>query len=128
MAAAKIRLGLQDKLYLGNLNAKRDWGFAGDYVEAMWKMLQHPTPGEYVIATGKTHTVKDFLEVVFELAGLDIDKHVEIDQRYIRPRDVPYLCGDPSKAIEVLGWKPKTSMRELAKLMYESDLESLKTI
>ena len=128
MAAARIRLGLQDKLYLGNLNAKRDWGFAGDYVEAMWKMLQHPTPGEYVIATGKTHTVKDFLEVVFELAGLDIDKHVGIDQRYIRPRDVPYLCGDPSKAIEVLGWKPKTSMRELAKLMYESDLESLKTI
>mgnify|MGYP003652896542 FL=1 len=122
-AAARIKLGLQDKLYLGNLDAKRDWGFAGDYIEAMWMMLQHSEPDEYVVATGKTHTVREFLEVVFQHAGLNYEDHVVIDQRFIRPRDVPYLCGDPSKAEKTLGWKPKTSMSALAKMMYESDLE-----
>ena len=122
-AAARIKLGLQDKLYLGNLDAKRDWGFSGDYIEAMWMMLQHSEPDEYVVATGKTHTVREFLEVVFQHAGLNYEDHVVIDQRFIRPRDVPYLCGDPSKAEKILGWKPKTSMSALAKMMYESDLE-----
>jgi GDPmannose 4,6-dehydratase len=122
MAAARIKLGLQDKLYLGNLEAKRDWGFAGDYVEAMWKMLQQPNPDDYVIATGKTHTVQEFLETVFELAGLCIEEHVEIDERLFRPHEVPLLLGDASKAREILHWTPKVSFGELARMMYESDL------
>ena len=123
LAAARIKLGLQDKLYLGNLDSKRDWGFAGDYVEMMWLMLQQDEPDDYVIATGQTHTVQEFLEVVFDHAGLDIERHVEIDQRLFRPHEVPLLLGDPTKAKEKLGWTPRVKFKELAKMMYESDLE-----
>jgi GDPmannose 4,6-dehydratase len=125
IAAAKIKMGLQDKLYLGNLDAKRDWGYAKDYVEAMWLMLQEDNPDDYVIATGQTYSVKEFLELVFNHAGLDIDKHVEIDERLFRPHEVPLLLGDPSKAKERLGWLHKTSLEELAILMYQSDLNKL---
>jgi GDPmannose 4,6-dehydratase len=120
-AAVKIKAGLQDKLYLGNLDAKRDWGFAGDYVEAMWLMLQQEKPDDYVIATGQVHSVKDFLEHVFDIAGLSIEKHVEIDERFFRPNEVPYLLGDSSKAQEILGWKPKVDLKQLAQMMYDSD-------
>lgn len=126
MAAAKIKLGLQEKLYLGNLDAKRDWGFAGDYVEAMWLMLQQEKPDDYVIATGETHTVREFLEEVFRAAELSIEKHVEIDERLFRPHEVPLLLGDPTKAERKLGWKPKIKFKELAKMMYEKDLQCLK--
>jgi GDPmannose 4,6-dehydratase len=125
MAAAKIKLGMQDKLYLGNLDAKRDWGFAGDYVEAMWRMLQQSDPDDYVIATGRTYTVRQFLEAVFDLAELSIEKHVEIDERLFRPHEVPLLLGDPSKAKEKLNWEPKVNFKELAHMMYESDLHIL---
>ena len=124
-AAARIKMGLQDSLYLGNLDAKRDWGFAGDYVEAMWMMLQQEVPDDYVVATGETHTVKEFLEVVFKHAGLDIDEHVKIDERLFRPHEVPLLLGDPTKAKEKLGWEPKTRFEGLAKLMYDADLRGL---
>jgi len=126
LAAAKIKLGLQDKLYLGNLDSKRDWGFAGDYVEMMWLMLQQKEPDDYVIATGRTHTVREFLEVVFAHAGLDIEKHVEIDKRLFRPQEVPLLLGDASKAKRKLGWAPKVKFGELAAMMYESDLNKLR--
>ena len=122
LAAARIKLGLQDNLYLGNLDAKRDWGYAGDYVEAMWLMLQQDNPDDYVIATGETHTVKEFLEEVFSHAKLDVDKYVKIDKRLFRPHEVPVLLGDPSKAKKVLNWKPKTKFTELARIMYEADL------
>jgi len=122
LAAARIKLGLQDKLYLGNLDAKRDWGYAGDYVEAMWLMLQQGTPDDYVIATGETHSVKEFLDAVFEHAGLDVNKHVEISERLFRPHEVPLLLGDPSKAKESLNWEPAVKFKALAKMMYESDL------
>jgi GDPmannose 4,6-dehydratase len=125
MAAAKIKLGLQDKLYLGNLDAKRDWGFAGDYVEAMWLMLQQETPDDYVIATGETHTVKEFLHCVFDHAGLDVSKHVSIDSRLFRPHEVPLLLGDASKAKRELNWEPSIKFRELATMMYDADLERL---
>jgi len=125
MAAARIKLGLQDKLYLGNLDAKRDWGFAGDYVEAMWKMVQQDTPDDYVIATGETYSVREFLEETFKIAGLDINKHVEIDQRLFRLHEVPLLLGDPSKAKEKLGWEPKTKFKQLVKMMYEKDLKAI---
>jgi GDPmannose 4,6-dehydratase len=125
-AAAKIKLGLQDKLYLGNLDAKRDWGFAGDYVEAMWLMLQQEKPDDYVIATGETHSVKEFLTIVFEYAGIEIDKHVEIDERLFRPHEVPLLLGDYSKAKANLNWEPKTRFTELVKMMYDEDLRCLK--
>jgi len=126
LAAARIKLGLQDKLYLGNLDSKRDWGFAGDYVEMMWLMLQQDEPDDYVIATGRTYTVRAFLEVVFGHADLDIDKYVEIDERLFRPQEVPLLLGDPSKARRKLGWAPKMAFEELAKIMYESDLKKIK--
>jgi len=126
LAAAKIKLGLQDKLYLGNLDSKRDWGFAGDYVEMMWLMLQQEEPDDYVVATGRTYTVRSFLEVVFEHAGLDIEKYVEIDERLFRPQEVPLLLGDPSKARRKLNWVPKVGFEELAKMMYESDLKKIK--
>ena len=126
LAAARIKLGLQDKLYLGNLDAKRDWGFAGDYVEAMWLMLQQDTPDDYVIATGKTYTVREFLEKVFEIAGLDISEKVEIDERLFRPHEVPLLLGDPSKAKKNLDWDPKVNLDELALMMYEADLKYIK--
>ena len=122
LAAARIKLGLQSKLFLGNLEAKRDWGYAGDYVEAMWLMLQQDKPGDYVIATGETHTVREFLEEVFVHAGLDVSKHVEIDERLFRPHEVPVLLGDPTLAKQVLDWYPKTKFTELARIMYEADL------
>jgi GDPmannose 4,6-dehydratase len=126
MAAARIKLGLQDKLYLGNLDAKRDWGFAGDYVEAMWMMLQQEQPDDYVVATGETHTVRQFLDVVFEYAGLDTKKYVEVDERLFRPHEVPLLLGDATKAEKKLGWKPKVRFNELAIMMYEEDLKQFK--
>ena len=124
-AAARIKMGLQDKLYLGNLHAKRDWGFAGDYVEAMWLMLQQDEPDDYVIATGETHTVEEFLHEVFEYAGLDVNEYVEIDKRLFRPHEVPLLLGDPSKAKEKLGWEPRVKFKELARMMYDEDLKAL---
>jgi len=126
IAAARIKLGLQDKLYLGNLEAKRDWGFAGDYVEAMWLMLQQENPDDYVIATGETFTVRQFLQEVFNHADLDVTKYVEIDERLFRPQEVPLLLGDPSKAKEKLGWKPEVKFKDLARMMYEADLEGLR--
>lgn len=128
IAAAKIKLGLQDKLYLGNLDSKRDWGYAKDYVEAMWLMLQQDVPGDYVIATGETHTVREFLQEVFNHAGLDVAQHVEIDERLFRPHEVPLLLGDPSKARNLLGWEPKTKFKELARLMYNEDLAKIADI
>jgi len=126
MAAAKIKLGLQDKLYLGNLDAVRDWGFAGDYVEAMWLMLQQEKADDYVIATGKAHSVKEFLNLVFEYADLNVNKHVNIDSRLFRPHEVPYLLGDASKANKILNWTPKTDLKSLAIMMYEQDLKKIK--
>jgi GDPmannose 4,6-dehydratase len=128
MAAARIKLGLQDKLYLGNLDAKRDWGYAKDYVEAMWLMLQQDEPDDYVIATGETHTVREFLQEVFDHAGLDVEKHVEIDERLFRPHEVPLLLGDANKAKEKLNWEPKTKFKELARLMYNQDLAEMSAI
>ena len=107
------------------MDAKRDWGFAGDYVEAMWLMLQQETPDDYVVATGETHTVKEFLNEVFDYAKLDVSKYVEIDPRLFRPHEVPLLLGDPSKAREKLGWEPKVKFRELARMMYDEDLKVL---
>ena len=127
LAAARIKLGLQDKLYLGNLDAKRDWGYAKDYVEAMWLMLQQEKSDDFVIATGETHTVREFLEEVFNHAQLDINKYVEIDERLFRPHEVPLLLGDPTKAKNILKWEPKTKFKELAQIMFEEDLKQLKT-
>ena len=128
LAAARIKLGLQDKISLGNLDARRDWGYARDYVEAMWLMLQQEYPDDYVIATGETHSVHEFLEEVFELAQLDVQKHLIIDKRLERPHEVPLLLGDPTKAKLKLGWEPKTKFKELAKLMYEADLEYIRKL
>jgi GDPmannose 4,6-dehydratase len=125
MAAARIKMGFQKELRLGNLDAKRDWGFAGDYVEAMWMMLQQPEGDDYVVATQQTHSVREFLDVVFAEAGLDWYKHVVIDPKYFRPNEVPFLLGDPAKAKWKLGWQPKVDMRLLAKMMYKSDMASL---
>jgi GDPmannose 4,6-dehydratase len=124
-AVARIKHGLQDKLFLGNLDAKRDWGYAPDYVEAMWLMLQADEPDDYVVATGETHTVREFLEHAFRCAGLDWQPHVEIDPRYFRPSEVDVLLGDPSKARERLGWAPKVGFEELVKIMVDSDLAAL---
>jgi GDPmannose 4,6-dehydratase len=120
-AATRIKERLQDKLFLGNLSAKRDWGFAGDYVEAMWLMLQQPQADDYVVATGETHSVQEFLEEVFGLLDLDWRKYVEIDPRYYRPTEVDLLLGDASKARRVLGWQPKITFKELAKMMTHHD-------
>lgn len=120
-AATRIREGLQEKLFLGNLDAKRDWGFAGDYVEAMWMMLQHKVPDDYVIATGETHSIREFLDEVFGLLDLDWNKYVEIDPIYFRPTEVDLLLGDSTKARTVLNWKPKVNFKDLVKLMVESD-------
>jgi GDPmannose 4,6-dehydratase len=120
-AATRIKEGLQEKLFLGNLDAKRDWGFAGDYVESIWLMLQQEKPDDYVIATGETHSVREFLDEVFGLLGLDWQKYVQIDKRYYRPAEVDLLLGDASKARRVLGWKPKVTFKALAKLMTEAD-------
>jgi GDPmannose 4,6-dehydratase len=122
-AVGKIKLGLQKNLYLGNLDSRRDWGFAGDYVEAMWRMLQHDTPGDYVVATGKAYSVRDFVEAAFDHAGLDWRKHVEIDPRYFRPTEVDALLGDATKACTQLGWKPRVGFAELVRMMVDSDME-----
>ncbi len=125
-AATQIKLGLKDKLYLGNLEAKRDWGFAGDFVEAMWLMLQQDKPDDYVIATGETHSVREFAQKVFGKLGLDYEKYVATDARYFRPTEVDVLLGDSSKARKALGWKPRVSFDELIDMMIASDLESAK--
>jgi GDPmannose 4,6-dehydratase len=127
-AATRIKLGLQDKLYLGNLDAKRDWGFAGDYVEAMWLMLQQDKPDDYVIATGECHSVKDFVDEVFGYLDLDWHKYVEIDPRYFRPSEVDHLQGDASKAKKILNWKPKVSFSELVKMMVDADMRSAENL
>lgn len=121
-AAARIKLGIQNELFLGNLDAKRDWGFAGDYVQAMWMMLQTPKPEDYVIATGETHTVREFLELAFDRLQLDWQKHVKIDSKYYRPTEVDLLIGDASKAKRDLGWEPKVRFQELVALMVDADL------
>lgn len=122
---ARIKLGLERKLYLGNLNAKRDWGFAGDYAEAMWLMLQQDEPDDYVIATGESHSVKEFLEEAFNYKGLDWREYVEIDSRYFRPTEVDSLLGDASKAKRKLLWEPKIKFKELVKLMVDADIKDL---
>ncbi len=127
-AAARIKLGLQDKLYLGNLDAKRDWGFAGDYVEAMWLMLQQDQPEDYVIATGETHSIRELLDAAFDLVGMDWAQHVEIDPRYFRPAEVDLLIGDATKARTKLGWKPTVGFHDLVRMMVEADLEREKQI
>jgi GDPmannose 4,6-dehydratase len=121
--ATRIKLGLQDKLYLGNLDARRDWGFAGDYVEAMWLMLQQDEPDDFVIATGETHSVREFLDEVFGHLDLDWHDYVGSDPRYLRPAEVDLLLGDPAKARRVLKWQPKVGFRELARMMTDADLE-----
>jgi GDPmannose 4,6-dehydratase len=123
-AAARIKLGLQQDLFLGNLDAKRDWGYAGDYVEAMWLMLQQEQPDDYVVATGETHTVREFLDVAFGHLDLDWQQYVKIDPRYFRPTEVDLLIGDPSKAQRQLGWKPTVDFHQLAVMMVEADVEA----
>ncbi len=120
---ARIKMGFNKELILGNLDAKRDWGFAGDYVEAMWLMLQQDKADDYVIATGESHSIREFCEEAFTLAGLDYQKYVKSSKEFYRPVDVNYLLGDPSKAMKNLGWKPKTKFKDLVKMMVEADLE-----
>ena len=122
-AVGRIKYGLQDKLYMGNINALRDWGFAGDYVEGMWRILQNDKPDDFVLATGEMHSVKEFLELAFGEVGLDWREYVEYDERYIRPSEVDQLLGDATKARETLGWEPKVKFPQLVKLMVESDLK-----
>jgi len=122
-ALTRIKCGLQEKLYLGNLDSKRDWGYAGDYVEAMWLMLQQPAPDDYVIATGEAHSVREFLDVAARYCGLDWAKHVETDPRYFRPTEVDYLLGDATKARTKLGWAPRITFEELVRMMIEYDLD-----
>lgn len=124
--AAKIKLGITKELRMGNLDAKRDWGFAGDYVKAMWLMLQQQKPDNYVVATGQTHSVKDLVEVAFSYLDLDYKDYVIVDEKYIRPAEVDLLIGDSSKAKRVLGWEPEVSFEELVKMMVDADLELLK--
>lgn len=123
---ARIKLGLQDKLYLGNLDAKRDWGYAPEYCEAIWLMLQQDQPEDFVIATGEMHSVKEFVEAAFSAADLDWQKHVERDERFMRPAEVDLLAGDASKAKEKLGWQPKTKFEQLVEIMVKSDIDKLK--
>jgi GDPmannose 4,6-dehydratase len=123
-AAARIKLGVQQDLFLGNLDAKRDWGFAGDYVQAMWLMLQAAEAEDFVIATGETHTVREFLELTFDRLKLDWKKHVKIDPKYYRPTEVDLLIGDPSKAKKTLGWEPKVRFKELVDMMVDADLHA----
>jgi GDPmannose 4,6-dehydratase len=125
-AVAQIKLGLQKKLFLGNLDARRDWGYAGDYVHAMWLMLQQDQPGDYVIGTGESHSVREFVELSFGHAGLDWEKYVEIDPRYFRPAEVDALEADATKAREVLGWRPEVGFRQLVRMMVDADLADLK--
>jgi GDPmannose 4,6-dehydratase len=125
-AATRIKLGLQESLYMGNLDAKRDWGYAKEYVEMMWVMLQQERPDDYVVATNETHTVKEFIQETFALLNLDWQKHVKYDARYERPAEVELLIGNPAKAKRQLGWEPKTRFKELVKIMTEADLELAK--
>jgi len=120
---ARIKLGLDQTLSLGNLDASRDWGFAGDYVRAMWLMLQQDTPGDYVVATGEAHTVRDFCSLAFGAVGLDYDDHVVMDPRFMRPAEVDSLIGDASKARQVLGWTPEVSFDDMVTAMVEADME-----
>jgi GDPmannose 4,6-dehydratase len=122
-AVARIKLGVQDTLMLGNLDAKRDWGFAGDYVQAMWLMLQQETPDDFVIATGISHSVRDLVEIAFHHAGLDWNKHVKLDPALIRPAEVEHLIGDSSKARQQLGWTPTVDFSGLVKMMVDADLQ-----
>jgi GDPmannose 4,6-dehydratase len=125
-AVAKIKLGLLDYLYLGNMDSKRDWGFSKDYVEAMWLMLQQDKPDDFVIATGESHSVKEWVNASFECLGMDWEKYVKIDQKFIRPAEVDLLIGDSSKAQKILGWKPKVNFEQLVKIMVEYDYNQLK--
>jgi GDPmannose 4,6-dehydratase len=125
LGLARIKLGLQDKLFLGNLEARRDWGYAADFVEAMWMMLQQDEPDDYVVATGETHSVREFLDEVGEYLDLDWESHVEIDPRYFRPAEVDLLLGDATKARTKLGWQPRVTFRELSRLMVDADLRAL---
>lgn len=124
-AAARIKLGLQDAVHLGNLDARRDWGYAGDYVQAMWLMLQQDEPDDYVVATGETHSVRELCQVAFDCVGLNWEDHVVVDEKFYRPAEVDLLIGDPSKAHAKLGWEPTVSFRELVELMVEADLAAL---
>jgi GDPmannose 4,6-dehydratase len=126
LGATRIKEGLQKKIVMGNLDAKRDWGFAGDYVKAMWLMLQQDRPADYVVATGETHTVREFLETTFSMLGLDYREHVEFDPKYTRPSEVDVLLGDPSKANKELGWKPEVDFAGLVRMMVDHDLELAK--
>ena len=126
-AVAKIATGGRDKLYLGNLDSIRDWGYAKEFVESMWLMLQQEKPGDYVVATGEQATVRDFAKVAFEHVGLNYKEFIEVDKRYVRPTEVDALVGDPTKAEKVLGWKAKTHWKELAKLMVDADIEKIKS-
>ncbi|MCB9373790.1 MAG: GDP-mannose 4,6-dehydratase [Microthrixaceae bacterium] len=123
---AQIKLGRESELRLGNLEAQRDWGFAGDYVEAMWAMLQRDEPDDYVVATGETHSVREFCEIAFSHVGLDYDDHVVVDERFMRPAEVDLLVGDPGKARTVLGWEPQVSFRQLVEMMVDADLALLR--
>jgi len=125
-AVAKIKLGMQTDLFLGNLEAQRDWGFAKDYVEAMWLMLQEDEPSDFVVATGETHAVREFCDVAFSHVGLNYEDHVKIDERFFRPAEVDLLVGDPSRAEAVLGWKPVTPFEDLVRLMVDEDIEALR--
>jgi GDPmannose 4,6-dehydratase len=122
---ARIKLGLADALYLGNLDSKRDWGFAGDYVEAMWLMMQRDEPEDFVVASGEEHSIHELVRIAFGHAGLDLSDHVRVDSKFLRPAEVDHLVGDASKAKEKLGWKPRTSFRELIEMMVDADLERL---
>ena len=122
---ARIKLGLTDSLHLGNLDAQRDWGFAADYVDAMWRMLQQDEPGDYVVATGETHSVREFCELAFGHVDLDYNDHVVIDERFFRPAEVDLLVGDATRAHAELGWRPRTSFEELVRLMVDADLENV---
>jgi len=124
-AVAQIKAGTQDKLYLGNLDAKRDWGYAKEYVEAMWLMLQQDQPDDYVIATGETHSVKEFVSEAFACADLDWHDYVEIDPKYYRPSEVDVLVGDATKAQRILGWEPRTKFKDLVRLMVDADMEGI---
>jgi len=123
---ARIKLGLQEKLPMGNLDAKRDWGFAGDYVDAMWRMLQQPEPDDYVVATNETHTVRELVEIAFGRVGLDYQKYVHIDPAFVRPAEVDLLIGDYAKAKKKLGWEPTVRFKQLVEMMVDADLERLK--
>jgi GDPmannose 4,6-dehydratase len=124
-SVARIKAGLEDTLFMGNIDAARDWGYAPEYVEAMWRMLQHDEPSDYVVATGTSYTVRDFLQFAFDHAGLDWEKHVKFDDRYLRPTEVDSLIGDPAKAATLLGWKPQVLAPELARIMVDADIHAL---